>query len=162
MARAPLRDDRDTSQGVLPQLPLSPSQVRAAAARRALESLGDGKLRRARGLLWATLVVYALLALAAPPTYAIIMSRDAELSRVPNIDPTIAGIFVGLFLDVFFLPLGASALAGVIGIRRGERWGFVFGTACFAMLVLLCPPAGIYGLHALLRERVRHVFYAPG
>ena len=54
-----------------------------------------------------------------------------------------------------------GSIVGAIGLRRAKRWGYVAAVLAFGVLTVGCLPVAAYGLWALLRERVRNVFFPP-
>lgn len=146
---------------------LAAERARAELAERSLgtaqrfDAVTDVHLGLARGLLWATVVGYAILAVLSFPAYITIAHEDSGDLPFRVLPPVLIGVGMALLVSGFFLPVGIGALVGAIGLRRGQRWGYNAAVFTFCLLCLFCTPIGVYGLWAFLRERVKNVYYPP-
>lgn len=146
---------------------LAAEKARADAAERGLgaaqrfEAVTDVHLGLARGLLWATVVGYAIGAVVSFPAYITIATIDSGDLPFRGLPPVLVGVGMALLVSGFFLPIGIGALLGAVGLRRGQRWGYNAAVFTFCVLCLFCAPVGMYGLWAFLRERVKNVYYPP-
>ncbi|MBX3268661.1 MAG: hypothetical protein KF729_00275 [Sandaracinaceae bacterium] len=64
-----------------------------------------------------------------------------------------------LLVTAAALPLAVLPSVASVGMHMRKRFGWYAATLAWTLWALVCPPLGVYGLYALLRPKVRELFF---
>lgn len=117
------------------------------------EARGDLPLVKVASWVMAFLgAIYLLGAVAFGATY---VGFGATMAAEEGMVLMVMGVFFGLFMAAFAVPM----IAGAWGLRQGKMWAWII-TVCtgglFAMAA--CMPFGAFLLYAMLSQDVRKAF----
>lgn len=118
---------------------------------------GDLHVTLTRALLWLVFGGWLLLVAFSFPLYISIANEEAQAGS--DLSPTLQGIVMALVVDAVFAPPAILGLVANIGLRKGRRWAYVATLLALVVLLLYCLPIGLYGLWAMLRNKVGLYFH---
>lgn len=83
-----------------------------------------------------------------------------DLVGVTNFfDQLAGGGIANVLLTLAALPLAVLPSVASVGMHMRRRFGWYAAVIAWTLWCLVCPPLGAYGLYALMRPRVRDLFF---
>lgn len=74
-------------------------------------------------------------------------------------DQLAGGGIATITLTLAALPLAVLPSIAAVGMHMRRRFGWYAAVLAWMLWCLVCPPLGVYGLYALMRQRVRDLFF---
>jgi len=132
----------------------------AAIASPAERLRGDTTFTLIQVLLWFQGALWVLGAAVATPAYVMIAYDEAPMGSA--LPPLAQGLLMAALVIGFFAPGPVGGVVGVVGLRRGEGWGYWVAVVSSGISCLCgCWPFGVAALVLLLLDRVRRPFTEP-
>lgn len=75
------------------------------------------------------------------------------------LDQLAGGGLATVVLTLGALPLALLPSVAAVGMHMRRRFGWYAAVLAWMLWCLVCPPLGVYGLYALMRPRVRDLFF---